>query len=191
MVGDRIQIQFSVFNPKNGGPKSKIVCLGIVLTFCIKKFSLFMAEIETNFYMFSIGFSYCSKDQWQFCNFLHKLTNSILVIKHTIFLTFLTCSMAMKPNYSLHFFFELSANLLITPFCFLVLRSPPWSFLITPLRPLCHRLPRSFLIITLNLLINPQLTLFFPFIKMASQPGGEPREGEVERTTDRSVWLQS
>ena len=60
-----------------------------------------MVEIETKFYMFSEGFNYCSKDRWQFCNFLHKLTGGGLVIKHTIFLLFLTCSTAMKPIYSI------------------------------------------------------------------------------------------
>ena len=63
-------------------------------------------------------------------------------------------------------------------------------FSLLPSQPLRHRFPRSFLIITLNLLINPQLTFLFPSIKIAKQPGGEPRESEVERATDRSVWLQ-
>ena len=38
--------------------------------------------------MFSLEFGYCSKDRWQFCNFLHKLTGGILVNKHTTFLLF-------------------------------------------------------------------------------------------------------
>ena len=71
-----------------------------------------MAEIETKFYMFSVGFSYYSKDWWQFCNFLHKLTDGSLVIKHTIFLLFLTFSTAMKKPFTpFRLFFELSPNL--------------------------------------------------------------------------------
>ena len=40
--------------------------------------------------MFSLEFSYCSKDRWQFCNFLHKLTGGILVNKRTTLFLFLT-----------------------------------------------------------------------------------------------------
>ena len=44
--------------------------------------------------------------------------------------------------------------------------------------------PRSFLIIMLNLLINPQVTLFFPSIKMAHNPvvnqGKKLREPQIE-----------
>ena len=47
-------------------------------------------ENENNFYMFSLEFGYCSKDRWQFCNFLHKLTGSILVNKRTTLFLFLT-----------------------------------------------------------------------------------------------------
>ena len=47
-----------------------------------------LAKNENTFELFSLGFSYCSKDRWQFCNFLHKLTGGILVIKHIIFLLF-------------------------------------------------------------------------------------------------------
>ena len=47
-------------------------------------------ENENNFYMFSLEFGYYSKDRWQFCNFLHKLTGSILVNKRTTLFLFLT-----------------------------------------------------------------------------------------------------
>ncbi len=59
-----------------------------------------LAENETTFYMFLLVFGYCSKDWWQFFNFLHKLTGGILVIKYTTLFLFLTCSTAWNPNYS-------------------------------------------------------------------------------------------
>ena len=47
-----------------------------------------MAQIENNLYMFLADFRHCSKDRWHFCNFLHKMTGGIIVIKHSFFPSF-------------------------------------------------------------------------------------------------------
>ena len=168
---------FLCLNPKNGGLGSKIVCLAIILTFWIQKFSLFIwysnGRNWDQLLLFSVGFSYCSKDWWQFCNFFHKLTSGILVIKTHIFPSFSDIFNGHR-NYSSSLKFlklSLSSLLPLIPVCHR--RLGHFSLLL--LLPLRHRLTWSFLIITLNFLINPQLTLFLPSIKMASQPSGESR----------------
>ena len=74
------------------GPGWKFFVWQLISVFAFKNFyctfDTQLAENENTFYMFSLGFSYYSKDWWQFCNFLHKLTGGILVIKHTTFLLF-------------------------------------------------------------------------------------------------------
>ena len=80
----------------------KIFVWQLISVFALKNFyyafDTQLAENETISYMFLLVFDYCSNDQWQFCNFLNKLTGGILVIKHTTLFLFLTCSTAMKPQ---------------------------------------------------------------------------------------------
>ena len=72
------------------GPGWKFFVWQLISVFAFKNFyctfDTQLAENENTFYMFSLGFSYYSKDWWQFCNFLHKLTGGILVNKHTTLL---------------------------------------------------------------------------------------------------------
>ena len=123
--------------------------------------------------MFLVGFRHCSKDRWQFCNFLHKLTGGIIVIKHTFFPSFSDIFNGHRNYSSSLKFLKLSLSSLLPLIPVRHRRLGHFSLLL--LLPLRHRLTWSFLIITLNFLINPQLTLFLPSIKMASQPSGESR----------------
>ena len=98
MFGDRN----CVWIQKMVSPGWKIFVWQLISVFAFKifycAFDTQLAKNETTFYLFSLVFGYCSKDQWQFCNFLHKLTSDILVIKHTTLFHFLTFSTAMKPH---------------------------------------------------------------------------------------------
>ena len=91
------------------GPGWKIFVWQLNSVFAFKilycAFDTQLAENENNFELFSHVFGYCSKDRWQFCNFLHKLTGGILVNKWTTLFLFLTCSTTVKPIYSKPIFF--------------------------------------------------------------------------------------
>ena len=91
------------------GPGWKIFVWQLISVFEFKNFFFAfdtqLAENETTFYMFSLVFDYCSKDRWQFCNFLHKLTGGILVIKHNFISFFWYVQRPWNPNYSKPIFF--------------------------------------------------------------------------------------
>ena len=82
---------FLYLNPENGGLGLKKFCLAPVLNFLIQILLLYnwywiklkWEQLWTVFTWTKLGFGYCSKDQWQFCNYLHKLTGGISVNKHT------------------------------------------------------------------------------------------------------------